>query len=95
LSFRWLELEGEPAAEALLQRLTVPIADLPIVVVPGGELLRNPSSRALLSRWVGTAARRLATEWAVVAHTFTSNVAVPSTLLRSPLARSRAIRSAV
>src|SRR5258708_5035943 len=49
LSFRWLELEGEPAAEALLQRLTVPLADLPIVVVPGGELLRNPSSRALLN----------------------------------------------
>src|SRR5439155_17396263 len=35
-------------AEALLQRLNVPMADLPIVVVPGGELLRNPSSRALL-----------------------------------------------
>src|SRR5258708_30962238 len=49
LSFRWLELEGEPAAEALLERLTVPLADLPIVVVPGGELLRNPSSRALLN----------------------------------------------
>jgi thioredoxin reductase (NADPH) len=48
LSFRWLELEGEPAAEALLQRLAVPLADPPIVVVPGGELLRNPSSRALL-----------------------------------------------
>jgi len=48
LSFRWLELESEHAAEALLQRLTVPLADLPIVVVPGGELLRNPSSRALL-----------------------------------------------
>ena len=42
LSFRWLELEAEPAAEALLQRLNVPLADLPIVVVPGGELLRNP-----------------------------------------------------
>src|SRR3982075_2442243 len=49
LSFRWLELESEHAAEALLQRLTVPLADLPIVVVPGGELLRNPSSRALLN----------------------------------------------
>src|SRR5216684_2493880 len=35
LSFRWLELEGEPAAEALLQRLNVPVADLPIVAVPG------------------------------------------------------------
>ena len=48
LSFRWLELEGEPAAEALLQRLNVPVADLPIVAVPGGELLRNPNNRALL-----------------------------------------------
>lgn len=46
LSFRWLELEAEPVA--LLQRLNVPLADLPIVVVPGGELLRNPSGRALL-----------------------------------------------
>ncbi len=48
LSFKWLELEGEPTTEALLQRLNVPLADLPIVVVPGGELLRNPSRRALL-----------------------------------------------
>src|SRR5207248_11398925 len=28
--------------------LKIPVADLPIVVVPGGELLRNPSNRALL-----------------------------------------------
>ena len=48
LSSKWLDLEGEPEAEALLRRLNVPVADLPIVVVPGGELLRNPSSRALL-----------------------------------------------
>jgi len=48
LSSRWLDLEGEPEAEALLRRLNVPVADLPIVVVPGGQLLRNPSSRALL-----------------------------------------------
>src|SRR5712664_787469 len=48
LSFRWLDLEGEPEAEALLRRLNIPLADLPIVVVPGGDLLRNPSSRALL-----------------------------------------------
>src|SRR6202023_3413075 len=47
-SSRWLDLEGDPAAEAFLRRLNVPVADLPIVVVPGGELLRNPSSRALL-----------------------------------------------
>ena len=48
LSSRWLDLEGDPAAEAFLRRLNVPVANLPIVVVPGGELLRNPSSRALL-----------------------------------------------
>src|SRR6202049_3859534 len=48
LSSKWLDLEGDPAAEAFLRRLNVPVADLPIVVVPGGELLRNPSSRALL-----------------------------------------------
>ena len=48
LSSKWLDLEGDPEAEAFLRRLNVPVADLPIVVVPGGELLRNPSNRALL-----------------------------------------------
>jgi thioredoxin reductase (NADPH) len=37
LSSRWLDLEGDPAAEAFLRRLNVPVADLPIVVVPGGD----------------------------------------------------------
>jgi thioredoxin reductase (NADPH) len=46
---RWLELEGSPDAEAMLRELAVPVADLPIVVVPGGPLLRNPSSRDLLN----------------------------------------------
>ncbi len=48
LSSRWLDLEGDPEAEAFLRQLNVPVAELPIVVVPGGELLRNPSNRALL-----------------------------------------------
>jgi thioredoxin reductase (NADPH) len=48
LSSKWLDLEGDPAAEAFLRRLNVPVADLPIVVVPGSELLRNPSNRTLL-----------------------------------------------
>ncbi|HXO59289.1 MAG TPA: FAD-dependent oxidoreductase [Candidatus Acidoferrum sp.] len=48
LSSRWLELEGSPEAEALLVELAVPVADLPIVVVPGGPLLRNPSAHTLL-----------------------------------------------
>ena len=48
LSSRWLELEDSPEAEAMLRELDVRPADVPIVVVPGGELLRNPSTRALL-----------------------------------------------
>jgi thioredoxin reductase (NADPH) len=45
---RWLDLEGSPEAEAMLRELDVPVSDLPIVVVPGGSLLRNPGSRELL-----------------------------------------------
>jgi thioredoxin reductase (NADPH) len=48
LASRWLELEGSPDAEALLRELDVPVGDLPIVVVPGGALLRNPGRRELL-----------------------------------------------
>ncbi len=48
LPSRWLELEGSPEAEAMLRDLDVPVTDLPIVVVPGGPLLRNPSSHELL-----------------------------------------------
>jgi thioredoxin reductase (NADPH) len=48
LSSRWLDLEGSAEAEAMLRGLDVPVSDLPIVVVPGGQLLRNPSSRDLL-----------------------------------------------
>ena len=48
LSSRWLELERSPEAEALLIELDVPVDDLPIVAVPGGPVLRNPSSRELL-----------------------------------------------
>jgi thioredoxin reductase (NADPH) len=45
---RWLELEGSPEAEAMLRELDVPVSDLPIVVVPGMPLLRNPGRRELL-----------------------------------------------
>jgi thioredoxin reductase (NADPH) len=48
LSSRWLELEGSPEAEALLRKLDVPISELPIVILPGGSLLRNPTSLVLL-----------------------------------------------
>jgi thioredoxin reductase (NADPH) len=46
--FRWLDLEGSPEAEAMLRELDVPVSELPIVVVPGEPLLRNPRSRELL-----------------------------------------------
>jgi thioredoxin reductase (NADPH) len=48
LSSRWLELEGSPEAEALLRELDVPVAELPIVIIPGGSLLRNPGNLVLL-----------------------------------------------
>jgi thioredoxin reductase (NADPH) len=48
LSSRWLDLENSPEAQEMLHRDGVPIADLPIVMVAGGALLRNPSSRELL-----------------------------------------------
>src|SRR5580765_7730451 len=44
----WLDLEGSPQAEAMLRELDVPVDALPIVIVPGRPLLRNPGSRALL-----------------------------------------------
>jgi thioredoxin reductase (NADPH) len=49
LASRWLELEGSPEAEGMLRELDVPVGDLPLVVVPGGPLLRNPGSRELLN----------------------------------------------
>jgi thioredoxin reductase (NADPH) len=48
LSSRWMELEGSPEAESLLREIDVPIDELPIVILPGGSLLRNPTSLALL-----------------------------------------------
>jgi thioredoxin reductase (NADPH) len=48
LTSRWLELEGSPDAEAMLRELAVPVADLPIVVVPGFRCCGTPGSRELL-----------------------------------------------
>jgi thioredoxin reductase (NADPH) len=48
LAFRWLELEGTAEAEDLLRHFEVPVSDLPLVIGPGGSLLFNPSSQALL-----------------------------------------------
>jgi thioredoxin reductase (NADPH) len=48
LEWAWLDLEDSPEAEAVLQGLDVPVGDVPVVIVPGGPVLRNPESRALL-----------------------------------------------
>ena len=49
LASRWLDLEDSAEAEAMLRELDVPVSDLPIVVIPGGQLLRNPGSHDLLN----------------------------------------------
>ncbi len=49
LPSKWLDLESSPDAETMLRELDVPVEDLPIVIVPGGPLLRNPDSRQLLA----------------------------------------------
>jgi thioredoxin reductase (NADPH) len=46
LPFRWLDLETDPAAEALLTQFRVTPEDTPIVIVHG-RLLRNPSNAEL------------------------------------------------
>jgi thioredoxin reductase (NADPH) len=48
LVWTWLDLETSPEAEQVLQGLDVPVTDLPIIIVPGEPVLRNPGSRALL-----------------------------------------------
>src|SRR5512133_783063 len=48
LVWTWLDLEASPEAEAIVLGLDLPIADLPVVIIPGGPLLRNPGGRALL-----------------------------------------------
>jgi thioredoxin reductase (NADPH) len=48
LASRWLDLEQSSEAEVTLRELNVPVGDLPIVLVPGRPLLRNPTSHELL-----------------------------------------------
>jgi thioredoxin reductase (NADPH) len=49
LVWTWLDLETAAEAEQILRVLSVPVGDLPIVVVPGGPILKNPDGRSLLS----------------------------------------------
>jgi thioredoxin reductase (NADPH) len=48
LSSRWLDPMDSPEAGVLLRELAIEPEQLPIVLIAGGPLLRNPSSRELL-----------------------------------------------
>ncbi|MEU0946629.1 FAD-dependent oxidoreductase [Streptomyces canus] len=39
---QWLDLEDRPEAEMLLRRLKVSLKDLPVILIPGRPLMRNP-----------------------------------------------------
>jgi thioredoxin reductase (NADPH) len=52
LPHRWIHLEEDPSAEALLQALGVAPEETPIVIWRGSEVMRNPSN-AELARAVG------------------------------------------
>jgi len=45
---RLLDLEGDRAAETIVRRLRLDISDLPVVIVGGARVLRNPSTAELL-----------------------------------------------
>ena len=47
--FEWLDVEGDPARR-LLDAARATDEDLPVVVAPGGEVLRSPSRREIASR---------------------------------------------
>ncbi len=41
---RLLDLERDPAAEAIVRRMGLDVADVPVVIVGGSRILRNPST---------------------------------------------------
>jgi thioredoxin reductase (NADPH) len=47
LPHRWIHLEEDPSAEALLQALGVPPEETPIVIWRGTDIMRNPSNGEL------------------------------------------------
>jgi thioredoxin reductase (NADPH) len=44
----WLELENSPEAEEVIRQLDIRSTELPIVRLPGGQVLRRPTHRKLL-----------------------------------------------
>lgn len=52
LPHRWIDLDSDEQADALLSALGVPVADTPIVIWRGTEVLRNPANSEL-ARLIG------------------------------------------
>ncbi|NJC74116.1 FAD-dependent oxidoreductase [Planosporangium thailandense] len=52
LPYRWIDLENDPQAEQLLRQLVVTPDQTPVVICPGGTVMRNPTN-AELARAVG------------------------------------------
>jgi thioredoxin reductase (NADPH) len=48
LSSRWLDVEDSPDADSMIRQLQVRSRDLPVVLVPGHDMMRNPSASELL-----------------------------------------------
>jgi thioredoxin reductase (NADPH) len=61
LPHRWIDLEEDPSSEALLRQLGVEPHETPVVICPGGDVLRNPSN-ADLARAAGLVAPQSARE---------------------------------
>ncbi|MFC8069708.1 FAD-dependent oxidoreductase [Streptomyces sp. NPDC057293] len=47
----WLDLEDRPEAEILLRRLEVSLNDLPVILIPGRPLMRNPQPADLAAEF--------------------------------------------
>jgi thioredoxin reductase (NADPH) len=47
MPYAWIDLEADDAAEGLLCRLGNPVAETPVVIAGGGEILRNPGTAEL------------------------------------------------
>jgi thioredoxin reductase (NADPH) len=45
--FTYQDVESDPSVQALLDRFQIGVADVPVVVCPGGHVLRNPTTEAL------------------------------------------------
>ena len=61
LPHRWIDLEEDASSEALLRQLGVKAEETPVVICPGGDVLRNPSN-AELARAAGLVAPQSARE---------------------------------